>query len=92
MEAQVISGVVDWWPASVAPPVGYHVTAPLAPTDTIAPLVFDSHYAYSPSDNKLTYVHSALRNASLMQHVLGAVGVCRAHSVVRLRLRYDVVA
>ena len=78
---QVVSGVVDWWPPSVPPPTGYHVTAPLAPTDALAPMVFDSHYAYSPSDHTLTYVHSALRNASLVQRALGAAGVCRAHSV-----------
>ena len=79
VEHQYTSGVVDWWPASVPPPVGYHVTAPLA--DAVAPMVFDSHYAYSPSDNTLTYVHSALRNATLVSHALGAGGLCRAHSI-----------
>ena len=100
---QYVSGVVDWWPDDQVPmPVGYHVTSPLAPLDALAPVLFDSHYAFDSSrflfglsvcmlaiaaltlcvsSRTCTYVHSALRNSSLVHRALGAGGLCRAHSI-----------
>ena len=80
VDAQSIDSVLDWWPDSVPMPTGYHVTAPMIP-EQLAPVVFDSHYAFDPTAGKLLYTHSALRNASLLHRALGAGGLCRAHSV-----------
>jgi hypothetical protein len=74
-----ISHVLDWWPTDTAPmPVGFHVTAPML-QEELAPVGFDSHYAWDGTS--VNYVHSALRNATLLGSHLGAGGLCRAHSV-----------
>ena len=83
-----ISHILDWWPDDqVLMPVGYHVTAPMLQNE-LAPVGFDSHYAYDPSDSSIHYVHSGLRNASLLGEYLGAGGVCRCvfctHSSIAL--------
>jgi hypothetical protein len=73
-----ISQVLDWWPERVPMPPGYHVTATAM---DLAPVTFDSHYAWDKDLRQLHYVHSGLRNASLLRSHLGAGGLCRAHSV-----------
>ena len=75
-----ISQVLDWWPSSVLMPVGFHVTAPMV-RDELAPVAFDSHYAFDPQDFTLHYVHSALRDPNMLAHTLGAGGLCRTHSI-----------
>lgn len=60
-------------------PLGFHVTAAMAPEE-FAPCVFDSHYAYDPDERALHYVHTALRNGSLLYNTAGAGGLCRQHS------------
>ncbi len=74
-EEDHVSHVVDWWPEELMP-VGYHVTAPMLRGE-LAPVGFDSHYAYDAEDGSIHYVHSALRNASLLGEYLGAGGLCR---------------
>jgi hypothetical protein len=76
-----VSHVLDWWPEEAAPmPVGYHITAPMLPVE-LAPVGFDSHYAWDSGSRVIHYVHSGLRNASLLGKYLGAGGLCRAHAV-----------
>ena len=75
-EEDHISHIYDWWPSDVSMPVGYHVTAPML-EEELAPVGFDSHYAYDANDASIHYVHSGLRNASLVGEYLGAGGLCR---------------
>ena len=76
-----VSHVFDWWPVDeLQPPVGFHVTAPMLAKD-LAPVGYDSHYAFDPEQNLVYYVHSGLRNFSLVSNHLGAGGLCRAHSI-----------
>ena len=74
-----VSHVWDWLDPALSPP-GLHMTAPTDPSE-LAPVVFDSHYAFDPAAFTLTYVHTALRNASLLHVAAGAGGVCRAPNV-----------
>ena len=45
--------------------------------DELAPVVFDTHYAFDPDARQLLYTHSSLRNATLLPKALGAGGLCR---------------
>ena len=75
-----VSHVYDWWPDDTAV-LGLHVTASPHVADEFAPILFDSHYAFDASAATAFYVHSLLRNASLLPNTLGAGGVCRAPNV-----------
>ena len=76
-----VSHVLDWWPADeVMMPVGYHITAPMLASE-LAPVGLDSHYAMDPFRQTIHYVHSALRNSTLLPKYLGSGGLCRAHSM-----------
>ena len=76
-----MSHILDWWPIETIPmPVGYHVTAPMLQNE-LAPVGFDSHYGYDATSQDIHYVHSGLRNASLLGDYLGAGGLCRSHSI-----------
>lgn len=80
-EKEHISQILDWWPGDPSSmPVGYHVTAPML-KEEMAPVIFDSHYAFDPSTYTVHYVHTALRDHSLLSHTVGTGGLCRAHSV-----------
>ena len=78
-----VSHVLDWWPADdeALAVLGLHVTASAHVADEFAPILFDSHFAFDASAAKAFYVHSVLRNASLLPNTLGAGGVCRAPNV-----------
>ena len=78
-ERDHVSHVWDWMDPRLMPP-GVHTTAPTDPSE-LAPVVFDSHYAFDPDAFALAYVHSSLRNASLLHAAVGAGGVCRATNV-----------
>ena len=74
------SHVLDWMGEDNAP-VGFHITASAMDASEFAPMLFDSHYLYDPSQRKAFYAHSVARNKSLLADMLGAGGVCRAVSV-----------
>ena len=61
----LISHVLDWWPSTASMPVGFHVTAPMI-KEELAPFVYDTHYAFDPSTFTVHYIHSALRDQSLL--------------------------
>ena len=75
-----VSEVLDWWPPKVAMPTGYHVTAATVLSE-LAPMLFDSHWAWDPVKYEAFYVHTALRNESALHNTVGATGLCRQHSV-----------
>ena len=76
-----ISHVLDWWPDDMVDmPPGYHPTAASDPTE-LAPALFDSYLVYDSSERTAFYVHSAVRNGSLLHNTAGAAGICRSHSV-----------
>lgn len=76
----LISHVLDWWPSTASMPVGFHVTAPMI-KEELAPFVYDTHYAFDPSTFTVHYIHSALRDQSLLPHTSGTGGLCRVHTV-----------
>ena len=78
-EAQV-SEVLDWWPPDVAQPTGYHVTAATV-LDELAPLLFESHWAFDDTTKQAFYVHTALRDETYLHSTVGATGLCRRHNI-----------
>jgi hypothetical protein len=89
-DEEPISQVLDWWPVDTVPmPPGYHVTATAM---HLAPVTFDSHYGWDSAKETLHYVHSGLRNVSLVNSHLGAGGLCRAHSVSGVLFLFVIVS
>jgi len=76
-----VSHVLDWWPEDILNfPIGFHTTASGDPEE-LAPVSFDSHFLYNSDSNTLSYVHTSLRNGSLLHENLGSCGICRSSTI-----------
>lgn len=80
-EADHISHVLDWWADDMeALGPGYHMTS-ASDKDELAPMLFDSHFAYDSESHIAFYLHSTLRDPDLMHQYLGTCGICRLQTI-----------
>lgn len=80
-EKDHISHILDWWPDDLLDMLpGFHITAS-SDIQELAPILFDSHFAYDSELNVAHYVHTSLRNESMVFENIGACGICRSSTI-----------
>lgn len=80
-EADNCDAILDWWPADMEEPLGYHVSVPPY-SDEVGYRGFDNGFIVERGDGYvyIHYEHSKVRNETLASNHYGASGYCGLHS------------